>query len=141
MKNRVLLVAVATAAMLLSACAKAEGVKSVTHATVDTASCQLVNKEDTTGKTVVGGGVGAVGGAIVGKMLFGKGAGGLLGGIAGGLAGGAVGNSMGKETWGCNLLVSFNGSTQMLTASADHQIRGGEQIKIVELASGEFRVM
>lgn len=140
MKKYSLFLAVAFASLTHIAPTQAAEIIGEVTAVVEKATCTLVAKEDTTGKTVVGGGAGAVGGAVVGRLIGGKkgtGWGALIGAGAGAL----IGNNMGDETYSCNLIVTADGKRQMVDATTEKKLKQGDQITLIKTDDGKLSVM
>lgn len=109
-------------------------------AVVEKANCTLVAKESTTGSTLVGGAAGAVGGAVLGRLVGGKkgtGWGALLGGGAGAL----VGHNSGDETYNCKLMVDADGERLMVETMSEKKLTRGDKITLVRTDDGKLSVM
>lgn len=108
--------------------------------TIKQANCTLVAKESTTGSTVIGGGAGAVGGAIAGHLIGGKkgsGWGALLGAAGGAL----IGHNSGDETYACRLLVESKYGKQVVETNAEKKLRVGDTINLIQTDDGKVTPM
>lgn len=90
--------------------------------------CTLVAAESATGSTLVGGAVGATGGAILGRMIFGRKAT-TLSGIAGGVAGAMVGNAASEKSYHCKMLVEKDKVLVPYEATRSSRVTAGYQYK------------
>lgn len=107
---------------------------------IQSSQCTLVAKESTTGSTLIGGGVGAVGGAAAGRLIGGKkgtGWGALLGAGVGAL----VGANSGDETYHCKLMVDSEYGQQLIETTSERKLNKGDSINLIQTSDGNLTPM
>ncbi|MNZ64247.1 Glycine zipper 2TM domain protein [compost metagenome] len=135
-----LFLAIAMASLVHIAPTQAAEIVGEVTAVVNKATCTLVAKEDATGSTILGTGAGAVGGAVLGRLVGGKkgtGWGAALGAVGGGL----VGNNMADETYACKAVVMADGKSQLIETTSEKKLKQGDTITLIKTDDGKLSVM
>jgi len=126
-------------ALLFSAVVSANEVTDQQSAYVEGANCVQVGQNESITGGLIGGGVGAVGGALVGS-LFGK-SGKSIGALAGGLGGAAYGAS-GSKVYNCSVMARLRNNEKVLvTKQTDRVIQQGETMGVVKLSNGFWQAI
>lgn len=120
------------------AVAHAQEVQSVKNVTIIESTCTKQESE-----SLVGAGIGGVGGAVAGKALgglFGS-TGGKLGQLAGGLGGAFIGNEMGKNViYTCEVVASSGDKQFLVDYSGNIEPVVGKVYKLYNLTNGQVRL-
>lgn len=99
------------------------------QAVVEDSNCVLVGQNTSMTGAAVGGGVGALGGAVVGS-LFGK-KGKWLGAAVGGLGGAAIGSN-GDKVYNCTVLTTVGNERVMVSKQTNTPMERGTAVTVLK---------
>lgn len=102
-------------------------------------TCTQVFAEDGTNRAVVGGAVGAAGGAIAGRMLSRKGT--MLGGLVGAGAGALIGHATREKVYNCKMTISVDDKTYLVHHQSPKKISVFDRIKVMKVSEGQYEVL
>lgn len=104
-----------------------------------TSTCTQVFAEDSTGRAVIGGAVGAAGGAIAGRMLSRKGT--MLGGLVGAGAGALIGHATREKVYVCKMTIKDEDKTHLVQTQTPRKISIYDNIKVIRTSENQYEVL